>query len=163
MGESSATNRIPSGAEEFDRRMRSLDQPTHLRDDPLAELARLVGQEDPFRGVIPAARAVPPRPAVAPLRTPDAVALDDYEKQYAADLQEADFSDFEEKFPDDFDVGAVAGAPTDPAIVHGDVGHGSRRQGDEPGFAPISVREARPIEASADAWARGDDARSPGQ
>lgn len=78
-----ATAKRPSlDLDEFERRLRGPVLPR--QDDPLAELARLVGQEDPFRDifagkpkavapapapVIPAAPVVPAAPAANPYRS----------------------------------------------------------------------------------------------
>ncbi len=53
MTDTPAISRTLGPADEFARRMRIEGQPAAGRDDPLAELARLVGQDDPFRNLFP--------------------------------------------------------------------------------------------------------------
>lgn len=148
MGESSATVRASSsGAEEFERRMRSLDHPAAQHDDPLAELARLVGQEDPFRNVTPASRSIPPA----------AAAYGGVDRRYSSERRDAALPLRPDDYAGEYDAGASSGAPDDPAIVHASVEPPVFAPRAETGYSPLSRRDARPVETSADAWARGMD------
>lgn len=72
MSEAAARFRQPIDLDEFERRLRAgnTSSPTGKTEDPLAELARLVGQEDPFR-------AAPIAPQLRPAATArDAVKTD---------------------------------------------------------------------------------------
>lgn len=129
MSDSTAPDRPLRGAEEFDRRIRSLGQ---APSDALAELARLVGQQDPFSasaGGLPAARPAP-QPAF------QAMAYDD-------------------AFHDGIDAGEEPGAPTEPAVVHAPLPEPQAWERAVPRFPSISPRAQRPIEQTPDLWARG--------
>lgn len=139
MSEAPAMSRTPGGSDEFDRRLRMTGRPPATEDDPLAELARLVGQDDPFKRMFP--KAAPTReraePAFAatPSQTtvasnpPAAVAVDHAVEGFAA---------FDHDIDDGFaplDEGAAAQVP------------------------PVRRYDPRsyPVEPSPDAWAQGDD------
>ena len=51
MSEPAARIRQPIDLEEFERRLRAGAHVTKPEHDPLAELARLVGEDDPFSGI----------------------------------------------------------------------------------------------------------------
>ncbi len=143
MSESFATSRPLGGAEEFERRRRSLAAGSESQADPLAELARLVGQDDPFRGVAPQIRST-----ITPTeRSVSAVQPGVRPRTEPAGLDAS--------FRGAFDAGDEAGAPDDPAVVHPalDRPAGAARSGAAPSFET----RTRPPEQSADAWARGAD------
>ncbi|WP_131117091.1 SPOR domain-containing protein [Lichenihabitans psoromatis] len=152
MSNTPAISRTLGGADEFERRMRMVGQPSSSGQDPLAELARLVGQEDPFRGVFPQGgtaarpRTEPPRPVVAPQAQPVETYRHDvarHDDPYAA----ADHHDDEADYRASTEAGEEPGSPDDAAVVHGPAGT-------QP-YPRLSVEGQRPIEQSPDAWAEG--------
>src|SRR3712207_5138735 len=57
-------SRLSLDMEEIERQLRrSATQPTASKSDPLAELARIVGQDDPFRALLAGERVATHRPA----------------------------------------------------------------------------------------------------
>ena len=138
MSESFATNRALTGAEEFDRRRRSLAP----QGDPLAELARLVGQDDPFRGLSPQIRPV--------------TRLRDVPVE---DMAAHDFAASDDGFGGAPDMGEEPGAPDDPAVVQTASHHAAsaalREEADR--RAALVLRGERAPDISSDAWARGGD------
>lgn len=70
MSEAAARFRQPIDLDEFERRLRASNTTadTAKKDDPLAELARLVGQADPFRSAPPLRPAAPARTGDNPAR-----------------------------------------------------------------------------------------------
>ena len=135
MSETFAANRVVSGSDEFDRRRRAMAPAAPPMDDPLAELARLVGQDDPFRGLSPQGRPAATRPAPARPPVP------------------TDFAAFDDVFAGAPDVGEEPGAPDDPAVVHAPADHRPL----PPRLPAVSVRGERGPELSSDAWARGGE------
>jgi hypothetical protein len=67
--------------DEIERQLRrSVEQPAPTKPDPLAELARIVGQDDPFRGILaspPGSRAAPATPAANANAAGDAPLVED--------------------------------------------------------------------------------------
>ena len=153
MSDTPVIPRVLGGAEEFERRMRMIGKPTPSGDDPLAELARLVGQEDPFKGVFPASRAAgkpqfatPPADASSHQHAP----VHAHEAGSGEPGRE-DFSIFDHDFRPTAEMSDQAGAPVDPAIVHGEEGEAVQVSS----YAPsIDGRYPR-VEVSPDAWAQG--------
>ncbi len=170
MSETPAMTRTLGGAEEFERRMRMIDQPASVSEDPLAELARLVGQDDPFKRVLAQGRskwtqerqepsftesAAPP--AADPLyRDPyDAVSEQpDQVPEHSDPLPHAEhFAAFDREFRGSLDVADQSGAPEEPAVVHGPGGYDYE---DRQAYPSVSIGDHRPAEVSPDAWAQGD-------
>lgn len=138
MSDSTASSRALTGAEEFDRRIRSIGQ---TPSDALAELARLVGQQDPFR---PGAGGLPSQP------TPAKPAM-------------ASPTGFDDAYRHGIDALEEPGTPTEPALVHAPVPEPEAWERVVPRFPSISPREHQLIEPTPDLWARGaEDEREDG-
>lgn len=154
MSDTPAMSRTLGGADEFERRMRMVGKPATSDEDPLAELARLIGQDDPFKGVIPkSGLAIAPdraEPTFEP-QPSTGYALGGANEDFAA--TDSDFGDGQEASDDH---GAPA-EPAEPAVVHGAVGHFSAK-----GYAPRRIPSFPDdgddaLEQSPDAWAQGAD------
>ena len=163
MSQTPATSRTLGGADEFERRMRMMGQPA-ASDDPLAELARLVGQEDPFRGVFPQKSVTSARAKAETARIPEAPqepaapARNDVASQPYAGLHGASDDDaaFERDLRPPFDPGEEPGAPDDPAVVHAPVDAVAARRSSEARFYPaVSIDGRAATTPTPDEWAQG--------
>ncbi len=137
MSETPAMSRPADGADDFERRLRAIGRPA-ATEDPLAELARLVGQDDPFKALFakPAGKPKPDRAepvfGLAPaVRAPVADAPRD------ADLPD-EFAAFAHDDPTLFEPLEAEQAAVAPALA-----------------APFDPR-TYPVEPSPDAWAQGE-------
>ena len=153
MSETPAMSRTLGSTDEFERRMRMVGQPA-AQDNPLAELARLVGQEDPFRNLTPqgraAAGAVRQKNAVRPQA--DGLIHDDFSGRAG----ERDFAAFDHEFGSALQPAEDAGAPDDPAVVHGIAGaSASLPHRAAAAYPSVSIGRHRPLEPSPDTWAQG--------
>lgn len=134
MTDTPAISRSRVDADDLERRMRMASQPVATIDDPLAELARLVGKEDIFNRASTQARPAP-------------VLFDAPRTEWNGEADEVDASMSSVPLQTD-----QPGAPSDPAVVHGPAGR------------PIGLAAAMRTTAhetrdvSPDRWAQG---RSP--
>lgn len=129
MSDSTASSRALKGSEEFDRRIRSIGQ---APSDALAELARLVGQQDPFR---PGAGGLPLQTHSTPLATLPMALDEDLHPETGA--------------------GEEPVAPPEPPVFHAAVPEPQAWERVVPRFPSISPREHHVIEPTPDLWARG--------
>lgn len=123
--------------DEIERQLRrSVEEPREPKADPLAELARIVGQNDPFQGIL--TNTAPARQSAAPANA--------NHQPYESASRPADTLD-----------------AADRAILHGsasDHGHG---QGVQEHDAPYPQVSSHPYDAVNDTYAPADEALEDGQ
>lgn len=159
MSDTPAMSRPLSGADEFERRLQKVDKQAGPVEDPLAELARLIGQDDPFKNVSPKGAPVPTRDRSEPVLppAPDPAGRTDPHDSYGAAVDDHGFAAFDDEFPDVLEPAEEHGSSDEPAVVHGPVARPVAQDENWQNFRPASVRHGAAVEPSPDAWAQGGD------
>jgi hypothetical protein len=130
--------------DEIERQLRrSVEQPAEARPDPLAELARIVGQNDPFQGILAGGQPARPAAPAAPANANQPSYPEAQDASYPAALQAhpADHAyDPHRPRHDDFGPSADAQHPYDPVSA----AYGSQQDAlAEEEFQPLRRRPSR--------------------
>ncbi len=155
MSDTPAMSRPLGGADEFERRMRMIGKPEVAEEDPLSELARLIGQDDPFKGVFGKSGVSAPRERTEPVFAAVPGAMRAFDAQGSSEhngLSGGTNDGFATFGHDAVHALDQSDAFDKPIGLHGPVMDHDGGQSDH-----SSAVEHDEIEQSPDAWAQGED------